>query len=85
MLDADKKRVQVFGYNYLYPQVPAVTIPDYLRPILDQLRARGFGADYDQLIISEYLPGMGFKAHIDRLFWGESVIGISLLSSCTLR
>jgi len=43
----------------------------------------GYGS-FDQLIITEYLPGKGLKPHLDRLIWGPTVIGISLVGSCLM-
>ena len=52
-------------YNYLNPQEDALVIPSYLEPLLRKLEQDQLGR-YDQLIISEYQPGIGLKPHIDR-------------------
>lgn len=81
--DMEHKRVQVFGYNYLNPEAVSKPIPTYFQFLLDRLRDRKLGS-YDQLIISDYPPGIGLQAHVDRLYWDERIIGISLLSPCTM-
>jgi len=81
--DKENKRVQIFGYNYLDPTKEAIEIPAHFNQLREKIQAR-FGT-YDQLIISEFLPGIGLKPHVDRFFWAESIIGISLLSSCIME
>jgi len=79
--DFENKRVQIYGYNYLNPSQPPRLIPPFLLPILEKVSKFG---KFDHIIISEYLTGVGIDPHIDRLFWGEIIIGISLLSQCTI-
>eukprot|EP01128_Nolandella_sp_AFSM9_P004031 TRINITY_DN176_c9_g1_i1.p1 TRINITY_DN176_c9_g1~~TRINITY_DN176_c9_g1_i1.p1 ORF type:complete len:745 (+),score=115.24 TRINITY_DN176_c9_g1_i1:22-2235(+) len=84
--DNEGKRVQVFGYNYLFPSTTALDIPTAFQPLLEKLLARGLG-DFDQMIVSEYAPGKELVGHVDRLFWAETIVGISCLAKCdmTLR
>lgn len=82
--DNEKKRVQVFGYNYVRPNEVPLPIPAYFDPLLKRIEASGYGS-YSQLIISEFLPGIGVNPHVDRFFWQEAIIGISLLSSCVME
>jgi len=81
--DKESKLVQIFGYNYLDQSAP-VEIPQYFDKLRKKIQDRGFGT-YDQLIISEFLPGTGIKPHVDRFYWAESIVGISFLSSCVLK
>lgn len=81
--DMEHKSVQVFGYNYLDPEAASKPIPSYCQFLLDRMRERRLGS-YDQLIISDYPPGIGLEPHVDRLYWDERIVGISLLSSCVM-
>eukprot|EP01128_Nolandella_sp_AFSM9_P008122 TRINITY_DN467_c3_g1_i2.p1 TRINITY_DN467_c3_g1~~TRINITY_DN467_c3_g1_i2.p1 ORF type:complete len:651 (+),score=103.77 TRINITY_DN467_c3_g1_i2:84-2036(+) len=83
LTDLEGKRVQVYGYNYLSPSTAAAPIPPSFANILNILR-RHYGS-FTELIVSEYLPGCGLDGHVDRLYWGDSIVGISLLSSCELQ
>ena len=83
------RRVKAFGWRYDYGDHAvqrAEEIPGFLAP----LRARAAelaGLEPDQLnhaLITEYRPGAGIGWHRDRPQFGE-VVGVSLLSACTLR
>lgn len=82
--DKEQKRVQIFGYNYLEPTLPSVPIPSSYSFLVDKLEKDCYGK-FDQLIISEYLPGVGVAAHVDRFFWDERVVGVSVIGTCNLR
>eukprot|EP01126_Amoeba_proteus_P027494 TRINITY_DN27297_c0_g1_i1.p1 TRINITY_DN27297_c0_g1~~TRINITY_DN27297_c0_g1_i1.p1 ORF type:complete len:343 (+),score=46.77 TRINITY_DN27297_c0_g1_i1:47-1075(+) len=82
--DNQNRRVQIFGYNFLLPQSEHVVIPGYFRPVLEKLASIGFG-HFTELLVAEYLPGVGLEPHVDRFFWQEGVVGISLLSTCQLE
>jgi alkylated DNA repair dioxygenase AlkB len=84
-----KRRVVAFGWRYDYGRRAvgrSEPIPDFLLP----LRAKaadfaGLQADeLRQVLVTEYAPGAGIGWHRDRPVFGE-VLGISLLSPCTLR
>jgi len=83
MNDHEFKRVQIYGYNYLNSSVASVPIPEFLLPMILKLN-QSYGIDFNHVIISEYLPGIGLQPHIDRFYWGEIIIGISLLSDCKM-
>jgi len=67
--DKEKKRVQIYGYNYLSPGTPSAPIPDFFKSVLDKISSSSMGV-YDQLIVSEFLPGIGVNQHVDRFFLG---------------
>lgn len=82
--DKEQKRVQIFGYNYLDPTLSSVPIPSCYAFLVDKLEKDCYGK-FDQLIISEYLPGIGVAPHVDRFFWDERVVGVSVIGTCNLR
>ena len=83
------RRVKAFGWRYDYADhavQKADDIPGFLLPLRTRA-AELAGLDPDLLnhaLITEYRPGAGIGWHRDRPQFGE-VIGISLLSACTLR
>jgi len=84
-----KRRVVSFGWRYNYGKrvtTAADPIPEFLLPLRE--RAARFAElpaqELQQTLITEYTPGAGIGWHRDRAVFGE-VVGISLLSSCTLR
>lgn len=84
-----KRRVVPFGWRYDYGRravQAAEPIPDFLLPL--RQRAAAFAglpeAEFRQVLVTEYAPGAGIGWHRDKAVFGE-VIGVSLLSPCTLR
>eukprot|EP01126_Amoeba_proteus_P061465 TRINITY_DN8254_c0_g2_i2.p1 TRINITY_DN8254_c0_g2~~TRINITY_DN8254_c0_g2_i2.p1 ORF type:complete len:623 (+),score=85.31 TRINITY_DN8254_c0_g2_i2:86-1954(+) len=83
--DMESKKVQVYGYNYLNPNQPSEPVPSYLSTLLQKVKDNfSISENFDQLIISDYPPGVGVKPHVDRLFWGPLIFGISLISTCEM-
>jgi alkylated DNA repair dioxygenase AlkB len=82
--DNQNRRVQIFGYNFLVPEKEHVKIPEYFDKLRGRMEEKGYGK-FEELLIAEYAPGVGVNPHIDRFFWSEPVVGISLLSSCMLE
>lgn len=80
--DNENKRVMVFGYNYLTPNLSPVSIPQSLDWLIEKIKTQ-FGS-FDQMIISDYSEGIGLAAHVDRLYWDNRILGLSLLSSCEM-
>ncbi|MGE5413338.1 MAG: alpha-ketoglutarate-dependent dioxygenase AlkB, partial [Syntrophomonadaceae bacterium] len=84
-----KRRVVSFGFRYLYDErklQPADPIPDFLRPLREKAAAFAeLRADaLVQSLVAEYRPGAPIGWHRDKPVFGD-VLGISLLSPCTLR
>lgn len=36
------------------------------------------------MLVCEYEPGVGIDPHVDRIFWGDTIAGVSLNSPCVL-
>jgi alkylated DNA repair dioxygenase AlkB len=84
-----KRRVVSFGWRYDFNGGglrKTEDIPDVVLPARD--KAAGFAGmkpeALQQVLITEYQPGVQIGWHKDRSVFGE-VVGISLLSQCTFR
>lgn len=83
------RKVAWFGWRYDYGGRglrAADPIPDYLMRARDAVAgfARRPAEDFEQILVTEYPPGAGIGWHRDKAQFGE-VVGLSLLSPCTLR
>ena len=84
-----KRRVAWFGWRYDYGErvlQDSDPIPAFLFGVRE--RAANFAGlaadDFAHALVTEYTPGTPIGWHRDRPVFGD-VVGISLLSSCTLR
>jgi alkylated DNA repair dioxygenase AlkB len=84
-----KRRVVFFGWRYDFNGKGlqgADDIPAFLLPLRESAAA-SFGLDssvFGQVLLTEYSAGAAIGWHKDRPVFGD-VIGISLLSPCTMR
>src|SRR5690349_982746 len=86
---AGKRRVVSFGWRYDFNGgglTRTTEIPGFLLPIRDTAATfAGLSPDaLRQVLLTEYPPGSTIGWHKDRPVFGD-VVGISLLSPCTLR
>jgi len=85
-----KRRVVSFGWKYEYSGAgqlhKADEIPEFLLPLRSRAAAfANLAPDaFQHVLVTEYGPGAGIGWHRDKAVFGQ-VVGISLLSSCTLR
>jgi alkylated DNA repair dioxygenase AlkB len=86
-----KRRTQHYGFRYDYTarSLPseATAIPSDLAPLLERLVTCGlFESAPNQVIVNEYLPGQGVRAHVDepRIF-GPVVASLSLGAPVVMR
>jgi alkylated DNA repair dioxygenase AlkB len=84
-----KRRIVSFGWRYDFNGgglQQTDDMPAFLLPVRDQAAAfAGLRPDrLQQVLLTEYKPGVQIGWHKDRSVFGE-VVGISLLSSCTFR
>jgi alkylated DNA repair protein (DNA oxidative demethylase) len=85
-----KRTVLHFGLRYGYESW-ALTPADPLPPSLHWLRDRAAGvADVDpelfvETLVTRYPPGAGIGWHRDAPMFGAKVVGLSLLSACSMR
>lgn len=79
-----KRRVQHYGYKYDYKAntVSAESvdsIPEFILSLcLKLVKDSTFNKIPNQVIINEYLPGLGISAHIDALCFGDTICSLSL-------
>jgi DNA oxidative demethylase len=84
-----KRRVAHFGRSYEYESArvgAAPPIPEFLRPLRE--RIAGFTkcgpAEFAEVLITEYPAGAGIGWHRDAPAF-DYIVGISLLSECTMK
>lgn len=87
--DFGGRRAQIYGYSYHYTKGGVYRIED-LPPWAEDLSARlvrdGLMSDRaDQLIVNDYAPGQGIPAHIDAPLFTDTIISVSLGSSCVME
>jgi alkylated DNA repair dioxygenase AlkB len=86
-----KRRVQHYGYRYDYKlntvtQEPVAPIAEFLLPLCDKLVKEGiFSFAPNQIIVNEYLPGLGITSHIDAACFGNTVCSLSLGTNCVMN
>jgi alkylated DNA repair dioxygenase AlkB len=86
-----KRRVQHYGYRYDYKlnrvtQEAVASIPEFLLPLCHRLVKEGiFSAAPNQIIVNEYLPGLGITSHIDAACFGNTVCSLSLGTNCVMN
>jgi alkylated DNA repair dioxygenase AlkB len=84
-----KRRIVSFGWRYDFNGgglKKTDDIPEFLFPVREQAAAfAGLPPErLQQVLLTEYKPGVQIGWHKDRSVFGD-VVGISLLSSCTFR
>ena len=87
--DFGERRAQIYGYSYHYTKGGIYRVED-LPPWAQDLAARlerdGLMPDLaDQLIVNDYAAGQGIPAHVDAPLFTDTVISISLGSSCMME
>ena len=87
--DFGERRAQIYGYSFHYTKGGIYRVED-LPPWAQDLAAR-FERDglmlelADQLIVNEYQPGRGIPAHVDAPLFDDTIISVSLGSSCVME
>jgi len=80
MTDYELKRYQMYRKS----STSVFPIPEFLLSMILKLN-QSYGTEFDHVIISENSPGYGsVQPHTDSLYWGDIIIGISLLSDCKM-
>ncbi len=76
-----KRRVQHYGYKYDY-KTRRITLDLKIGNIPDWLQIL---ANFDQVIVNEYLLGQGITPHIDCVpCFSDTICSLSLLESCEM-
>jgi alkylated DNA repair dioxygenase AlkB len=87
--DFGERRAQIYGYSYHYLKGGLYRVED-LPPWGEGLSARlvrdGLMPDpADQLIVNDYAAGQGIPAHVDAPLFTDTIISVSLGSSCVME
>jgi alkylated DNA repair dioxygenase AlkB len=87
--DFGERRAQIYGYSYHYTKGGLYRVED-LPPWAEDLSARlvrdGLMPDpADQLIVNDYASGQGIPAHVDAPLFTDTIIAVSLGSSCVME
>jgi alkylated DNA repair dioxygenase AlkB len=80
---------QVYGYHYNHKRVEAHRIgdlPGWSRELATRLHTDQLMPDVpNMLVVNDYPVGSGFFAHIDQAVFGDTIVSVSLGSSCVMR
>jgi alkylated DNA repair dioxygenase AlkB len=83
-----QRRAQVYGYSYHHTKgVHRVDdLPSWAQELAGRLeRDRLMAEMSDQLIVNDYAPGQGISAHVDAPLFTDTIVSISLGSSCMME
>ena len=82
------RRTQIYGYSYDLRKGGAYRVEDlpaWAQAVAGQLQRDGLMRDFaDQLIVSEYTAGQGIRPHVDAPLFTDTIVSISLGSSCVI-
>jgi alkylated DNA repair dioxygenase AlkB len=81
--------VQVYGYHYNHKRRAAYRIgelPAWASDLAQRLWREGFLPSVpNQLVANDYRPGEGIFAHVDQAVFGDTIVSVSLGSTCVMR
>jgi len=81
--------VQVYGYHYNHKRRAAYRIgelPSWVRDLAVRLWRDGFLPSVpNQLVANDYRPGEGIFAHVDQAVFGDTIVSVSLSSTCVMQ
>jgi alkylated DNA repair dioxygenase AlkB len=82
-------RVQIYGYRYSHARREAYRIgelPPWARDLAERLWRDGLAPKVpDQVVANDYPPGSGMFAHVDQHVFGDTIVSVSLGSTCVMR
>ena len=84
-----KRRTQHYGYEYKYTSRdigdPIEPIPVWANLYQERMLSQKIiTVPFEQLIINEYKPGQGISKHTDAKLFGDTIVSLSLGSSCNM-
>lgn len=87
--DFGERRAQIYGYSYHYLKGGVFRVddlPPWAQELSTRLVADGLMPDpADQLIVNDYASGQGIQAHVDAPIFTDTIISVSLGSSCVME
>lgn len=83
------RRVQIYGYSYHDSRGGIYRIgelPNWAQPVAVRLWRDGLSpAAPDQIVVNDYPPGSGISRHIDASAFDDTIISLSLGSTCVMQ
>jgi alkylated DNA repair dioxygenase AlkB len=80
-----QRRRQLYGADYGKSEGAPRPIPAWGQELATQLLAEGITPrPFDQMLVNEYLPGQGISMHRDYQTFDDTVVSLSLLSTCVM-
>ena len=87
--DFGERRAQIYGYSYHYTKGGLYRVEDlplWAEHLSMRLVRDGLMPDAaDQLIVNDYASGQGIPAHVDAPLFADTIISVSLGSSCVME
>jgi alkylated DNA repair dioxygenase AlkB len=84
-----ERRAQIYGYSYHYTKGGLYRVDDLPPWALDlalRLERDGLMTELaDQMIVNDYAAGQGIPAHVDAPLFTDTIVSISLGSSCVME
>lgn len=83
------RRAQIYGYSYDLRKGGAYRVEDlplWALEVARRLQRDGLMSDLaDQMIVNEYAVGQGITPHVDAPLFTDTIVSISLGSSCVME
>ena len=86
--DFAQRRGQIYGYSYHHTKGVYRTedLPPWAQGLAQRLTRDGLMPELsDQVIVNEYAPGHGIPPHVDAPLFTDTIVSISLGSSCVIE
>lgn len=87
--DFGERRAQIYGYSYHYTKdgiYRVEDLPQWAQDLAARFERDGLMPELaDQMIVNDYAAGQGIPAHVDAPLFTDTVISISLGSSCVME
>jgi len=87
--DVGTRRMQIYGYSYDLRKGgahPAEDLLPWAQAVAGRLQRDGLMPELaDQLIVNEYAVGQGIPPHVDAPLFTDTIVSISLGSSCMIE
>jgi alkylated DNA repair dioxygenase AlkB len=80
-----QRRRQLYGADYGKSEGNPQPMPDWGVELAERMYADGITPHrFDQMLVNEYVPGQGISMHRDYQTFDDTVVSLSLLSTCIM-
>jgi alkylated DNA repair dioxygenase AlkB len=87
--DFGQRRGQIYGYSYHHTKGGVYRtddLPPWAQELAERLERDGLMPERaDQLIVNDYAAGQGIQAHVDAPLFTDTIVSISLGSTCIME